>query len=81
MCPPIFTISDQKDIVVANKDSNDISVFLGYGNGSFTYQTTFSAGGRPRGVTFGDFNNDGRQDLAIANYGNASVSILLNTCD
>jgi len=32
----------------------------------------------PFGLATGDFNNDGRPDLAIANYGNRHTTILLN---
>src|SRR5262249_2390057 len=35
------------------------------------------AGGSPRLLTFGDLNGDGIPDLAIANYGSNSVSVLL----
>src|SRR5690606_10203396 len=32
----------------------------------------------PRAVTVGDFNSDGKPDLASANYNNYTVSVLLN---
>ena len=32
----------------------------------------------PRSITVGDFNNDGKQDLAIANFFSNNVTILLN---
>jgi len=30
-------------------------------------------------VAIGDFNGDGKPDLAVANQGSTSVSVLLNT--
>src|SRR6266498_3119624 len=44
---------------------------------AFTAATNFGAGDRPRSVAVGDFNGDGRQDLAVANQGSGNVSILL----
>jgi hypothetical protein len=44
---------------------------------AFTAATNFGAGVRPRFVAVGDFNGDGRQDLAVANQLSANVSILL----
>jgi hypothetical protein len=46
-------------------------------NVAFTAATNFAAGVRPRFVAVGDFNGDGRQDLAVANQLSANVSILL----
>jgi uncharacterized protein (TIGR03437 family) len=40
---------------------------------------TFDAGISPRGITATDLNGDGKPDLAIANSGSSSLSILLNT--
>jgi Ca2+-binding RTX toxin-like protein len=44
---------------------------------SFETQSTFAAGTSPYSVTVGDFNGDGRADLAIVNLGSNSVSVLL----
>src|SRR5262245_39027516 len=44
---------------------------------SFTPVTGFPVGTEPRAVVTADFNNDGRLDLAAANYGAGSVSVLL----
>jgi len=66
------------DILVANYGSNNVGVFLGYGNGSFAEQMTFSTGtnSAPRSIVIGDFNNDGRSDVAVANYATNNVGVL-----
>ncbi|WP_414756249.1 FG-GAP-like repeat-containing protein, partial [Anabaena sp. CCY 9910] len=50
---------------------------LGQGNGSFGAATNFNVGSSPFSVTVGDFNDDGLQDLAVANEGGNNVSVLL----
>jgi hypothetical protein len=45
----------------------------------FAPQRTFAAGFRPTSVAVGDFNGDGKSDLAVANYSSNTVSVLLNT--
>ena len=47
------------------------------GAGSFGSATNFGAGTTPDSVAVGDFNGDGKQDLAVANQGSNNVSILL----
>jgi len=37
----------------------------------------FAVGASPKGIATADFNNDGKQDIAIANSGNNNVTILL----
>jgi hypothetical protein len=66
------------DIVVANSNNGNIGVFLGYGNGTFSSQIAYSTGVRsqPSSVTIGDFNNDTRLDIAVANYGSNNVALL-----
>src|SRR6266513_1143669 len=44
---------------------------------SFSAATNFGAGDTPRSVALGDFNGDGKQDLATANLFSDNVSILL----
>ena len=42
-----------------------ISVLLGLGDGSFAPQSPLAVGLAPKSATVGDFNGDGRQDLAV----------------
>ena len=60
-----------------NQSGNSVSVFLGDGHGAFTKSGTFATGTNPRSIAVGDFNGDGRPDLAVANYSDGTVSVLL----
>src|SRR5262245_47406743 len=51
------------DAAVANSASNDVSVFLGGGDGSLLPGATIAAGSRPSFLTTGDFNGDRLTDL------------------
>ncbi|CAF0810793.1 unnamed protein product [Adineta steineri] len=82
--PQAATIDDfdndgQLDIVVCNSQSSTIGIFLGYGNGSFQNQVTYSTGtqANPEWLASGDFNNDNRSDVAVANYFTNTIGILL----
>jgi hypothetical protein len=44
---------------------------------TFAPKTNYAVEPHPRAVVIGDFNRDGRQDLAVANGDSASVSVLL----
>ena len=70
------------DIIVANFDSNEVLVFLGFGNGTFFEPKSYSLGynARPQSVAIGDINNDSLFDIVIANYGTDYVEVLLQTC-
>jgi acetyl esterase/lipase len=70
-----------QDLAVANSGSNDVSIFLGNGNGTFQLVETVAVGKNPYFVTTGDFNGDGIPDLAVANAGSTNVSILLGHGD
>jgi hypothetical protein len=50
---------------------------LGNGTGGFGAATAFAVGSGPRSVAVGDFDGNGKQDLAVANLGSSNVSILL----
>jgi len=65
---------------VANSNSNNVSILLGNGNGTFGAATNFGvAGNVPQSVVVGDFNGDGSQDLAVVNTFSNNVSILLGS--
>lgn len=44
-------------------------------------KTGFATGNSPRTVISGDFNGDGKPDLAVANYADSTVEILLSNGD
>jgi hypothetical protein len=72
------------DLAVANYAFNGngtVSVLLGNGDGSFQASRNFSAGTSPHSVAVGDFNGDGKPDLAVANLSSNNVSILLGNGD
>ncbi|MGE5397714.1 MAG: FG-GAP-like repeat-containing protein, partial [Chitinophagales bacterium] len=66
------------DLAVTNYGSNNVSILLGQGDGTFGTATNFGVGSNPVGITTADFNGDGKDDLAVANSGSNNVSILLN---
>ena len=48
---------------------------------SFIARRDFDAGRGPQSVAVGDFNGDGVEDLAVANYGSSNLSVLLGNGD
>ena len=64
-----FTGDGRIDLAVANFGSNDVSVLLGNGDGTFQPPVTYAVGARPCALVAGDFTGDGRTDLAVANCG------------
>ena len=77
-----FNGDGRQDLAATNFNANSVSVFLGNGTGStgdgtFTATTSPATGTNPQSVVVGDFNGDGRQDLATANINANSVSVLL----
>ncbi|CAF1675044.1 unnamed protein product, partial [Rotaria magnacalcarata] len=85
--PYSLTVSDFNndnllDIAVANRGTNNIAVFIGFGNGSFTKETVFSIGygSLPFVLIASDFNDDKKMDLVVANEGTDSVNIFLQSC-
>jgi hypothetical protein len=78
-----FNGDGKLDVVVGNLN-NSVSVLLnttptGATTPSFAPQQTFATGMYAFSVAVGDFNDDGKPDLAVANGGDVSVSVLLNT--
>jgi hypothetical protein len=64
------------DLVAANNGTNNISVFLNNGNGTFATNVIYSAGSLPFAISGGDFFGNGKIDIAVVNNGGNSVSVL-----
>ena len=69
------------DIFTANASTNNVSILLNNGNGTFRAPATFSTATHPTSIDLSDLNGDGRQDLATANYSAGSVSVLMGRGD
>src|SRR5947209_5364783 len=76
-----FNGDGRPDLAVANGGTSTVSILLGNGNGTFTQAagSTIAVGTTPRWLAAGDFNGDGTPDLAVANEGSNTVSILLGS--
>ena len=61
--------------------SNDASVLLNSGDGTFAPQTRYAAGFTPWSVSLGDLDGDGDLDMAVANEQSDDASVLLNRGD
>src|SRR5262249_52106963 len=73
---------NKPDLAVAYFSGNTVSVLLNTtasGNLSFAVQQTFAADTNPRYIVAGDFNADGKPDLAVPNQAENNMSVLVNT--
>jgi hypothetical protein len=61
--------------------NNTVSVLLGNGDGTFQPNVEYITGTAPSFAALGDFNGDGRVDMAVVNATSNTVSILLGNGD
>ena len=76
-----FNGDGKLDLAVANSGSNNVTILLGNGDGTFTAAASPATGMAPNSIAVGDFNGDGVPDLAVANAGSSNVTILLGNGD
>ncbi|MBI3520329.1 MAG: T9SS type A sorting domain-containing protein [Bacteroidetes bacterium] len=57
---------------------NNISFFLGYGNGTFGSEIDYPVGLDPVMVVNADFNNDSKTDLISINFRSDNLSLIMN---
>ena len=73
------------DLVVANNMLNSIAVYRNNGisdaisTSSFSPRVTFTTLVNPDHIAIGDIDGDGRPDIAVTNFGSATVSLFKNT--
>jgi hypothetical protein len=77
--------SDGKpDLIISNSGANTLSVLLnlttpGSAMPNFAVEQPFATGANPAAVISADLNSDGKPDLIVANAGDDTVSVVLNT--
>jgi hypothetical protein len=69
------------DIAVANYSSNNVSVLLGKGDGTFEGALNYTVGTEPSAITVADLNNDGAPDIAVADEIGKTIAVLINNAD
>jgi len=65
------------DLAVSSRDSNNVTVFLGKGDGTFRAGTTYPTLANAWDVQIADMNGDGKPDLVVAEWGAGSIYVLL----
>lgn len=60
---------------------DSVSVFLGNGDGTFTFKSITPAGNYPLAAAVGDYNGDGKADLAVLDLNTSTITILLGNGD
>ena len=66
---------------VTTSANNSVSILLGKGDGTFAPAIEYPMDGATFSIAAGDFNRDGKLDLAVGNTGLSAVSILLGNGD
>ena len=70
-----FNGDGKPDIAVVNSGSNNVSILLGNGDGTFQAAKNFDVGNSMTSIAVGDFNGDGKLDVVVFLPGNFSVPI------
>jgi len=77
-----FDGNGSPDIAMAFYDplptGETVAIYLNLGDGTFAAPLFFNGGVGPSCIATGDFNGDGRPDLAISDIGGQSVTVLLH---
>ena len=80
-----FNGDGKLDIAATDSVNGVVQILLGNGDGTFTmgqsYATDTAGSPDPTNLVTGDFNKDGKVDLAIVNSGSRTVGVLLGVGD
>jgi hypothetical protein len=65
------------DLATADFTSEDVSILIGKGNGTFRRAHQFTTNLGPSALAVGDFNGDGNLDIAVTEYGLSSSALAI----
>lgn len=74
-----FNMDGKMDLATANIYSNNVSILINTGSGTFLAPINYTVGIQPQFITIGDFNLDGKVDIATANKVSNDISVLMGT--
>jgi hypothetical protein len=82
MEPQVVVVADfnndgKLDLATADFTSEDVSILLGKGDGTFEKARQFTTTIGPSALGVGDFNGDGNLDLAVTEYGLSSSALAI----
>jgi hypothetical protein len=77
-----FDNDGDRDLALVNTNSNNVSVLLNNGDGTYGASTEYAVGSSPQFLTLADFNADGNQDMAVTNnYPDYDMTVLFGNGD
>lgn len=79
--PDIVAAAPGEDYDAFPPPNRSVSIFLGFGQGSFYSEVTTAAAGAPTFVASGDLNGDGSSDLVVTNVAAKVFSVYLTNGD
>jgi hypothetical protein len=74
-----FNLDGNADLAVANQNSNDVTILLGTGAGSFAAPSSFPTDAGSFALMLADFNGDSILDIATSNRFANTVSVLIGS--
>jgi hypothetical protein len=76
-----FNGDGKPDLAIPDTGSNDVTILLGNGDGTLSPApgSPIEVGSNPSGAAVGDFDGDGKPDLAVTDYGSNDVAVLLGS--
>jgi len=78
----VLTSSGFHDLLITDPTANDVKILFSNGDDTFkTPATSIPVGAQPSAIVTADFNGDGHQDFAVANFADSTFSVFLGGID
>lgn len=76
-----FNGDNKLDLALTHYSTNQVSLMLGDGTGSFAMSSSFGVGNSPMTIAVADLNQDKFLDVVVSNTEDATISVLLGNGD